>query len=64
MTSGRILQPPGGNEGRARGDGSDEQAHRNGVGPCGRVVLAGVGVGRELRALARLEDAEYDGADE
>lgn len=28
------------------------------------MVLAGVGVGRQLRALARLEDAEDDGADE
>jgi hypothetical protein len=28
------------------------------------VVLAGVGVGRQLGTLARLEDAEDDGADE
>ena len=62
--SGRILQPPRGHEGGASGHGPDKKADRDGVGPGGGVVLAGVCVSRQLRALAWLEDAEDDGADE
>lgn len=48
-------------------DGSpcaDEQAHGDGVGPVGGVVLARVGVGGQLGALAGLEHGEDDGGDE